>query len=514
VGKTLFRETLDWCERHYLEALAIDSGLTIARWRLAEVRRWLAHRPIEVDLSELSRTASGDLGSLDSLLLDTRVQPYGPEQFRRYEAILANDAYRNDAYTTLLYADELYHRGGLWGVPLDSAVSLLELAVARDSFLAPAVEHLTQALIRKGRKAEAARMLAHLRKISAPPEEVIVYYPAIWRQAYLERFEPQRAEAGLDQLLSSPGVDPVAILALGARWIRYIDQPATQVVTGKRLVEAAPHDAILTAAGHLAQGLGLISQAHIRAALAQFDTVAIVSGAPAARVQAAEWRVVPYALDLEGFSTGEAGSGAGELTALYADTMLAPVLRARSAWAVAAFALHEDDRAALERWSARLDSIGPAADADRLRRLLGAMRLAAAGEYDGALRMTEADLAYDSVGLGRRPFVRAALYFQRGMWKYAKGDLQGAIASWLWHENTDLEDLSPLLVQAAEVDGAFGAWARVRIVRAASQLGGDRHLMICENAADVRRLWQDPDPELAPLADEMRRALAEEKCPS
>jgi hypothetical protein len=36
-----------------------------------------------------------------------------------------------------------------------------------------------------------------------------------------------------------------------------------------------------------------------------------------------------------------------------------------------------------------------------------------------------------------------------------------AKASWLWHENTDLEGtVSPELVQAGEVDGAFGPHAR------------------------------------------------------
>lgn len=83
--------------------------------------------------------------------------------------------------------------------------------------------------------------------------------------------------------------------------------------------------------------------------------------------------------------------------------------------------------------------------------------------------MTGADVAYDSVGLVDHPFLRSALYLKRGDW-YLRLDMpDSARASWLWHQNTDLEGtVAPELVQAGEVDGAFGPHARRLTDRVAS----------------------------------------------
>lgn len=88
-----------------------------------------------------------------------------------------------------------------------------------------------------------------------------------------------------------------------------------------------------------------------------------------------------------------------------------------------------------------------------------------------------------------------------------------ATESWYWHENTDLEMTEPHLIQAAEVDGALGGWARVRTVRAAKR-ASPRHPpgLLCSRSRDVLRLWKDPDPPLLPLVEEMRQERAEAGC--
>jgi tRNA A-37 threonylcarbamoyl transferase component Bud32 len=158
-------------DAHYQTALELDSTMTVARWRQADVRRWRPLDPIGVDLQELYDRDVSDLSRLDSLLLHARLQPYGPKQVGAYEEILSRNEYHYDAYATLLYADELYHRGGLWGVPLDSAVAMLDLAVRRDPYLADGVEHLTHVRIRLGQRSEADSLLRHLGAVYGRAEE-------------------------------------------------------------------------------------------------------------------------------------------------------------------------------------------------------------------------------------------------------------------------------------------------------------------------------------------------------
>ena len=77
----------------------------------------------------------------------------------------------------------------------------------------------------------------------------------------------------------------------------------------------------------------------------------------------------------------------------------------------------------------------------------------------------------------------------------------------MWHQNTDLEGVPAKRIQAGEVDGALGTHARLWIARTA-QRSGDRE-RACRSATDIARLWRDPDPDLAPLADEAERIAAE-----
>jgi DNA-binding SARP family transcriptional activator len=277
--KALLRGAWPVAELHYRDALSIDSTFTLARWRLAEVHRWLAHDPIDEDLVRIFHMDAASLSPLDSLLLYARVQPPGPAKYAAYEDILSGTTYRRDAYATLLYADELYHRGGLWGVPLDSAIALFDLAVRRDSALVPAVEHLTQAMIRTGDREAAERLLPQLAAIHPSPAESDPYYPAMWSQGVLERFHPEQAKQGREDLLRAMCDTPecrVRLLTLITRWVRYLDLPATQHALGVELAATAEAagDPSLVAAGSLARGTALVTLGQIGEANVAFDEAA------------------------------------------------------------------------------------------------------------------------------------------------------------------------------------------------------------------------------------------------
>jgi tetratricopeptide (TPR) repeat protein len=453
-------------EEQYDEAIEADSSFTLAHLRLAEVRRWMADRPIDAALSEILEMDLASLGPLDSLLLEACATPHGRAQLLAFESILALPEYHLDAYATLLYADELYHRGSLWGVPLDSAVAMLERAVSRDSFLVPAVEHLTQALIRTGREEDAAATLAHLRRIHAAPGESDLYYPDVWKWGFAERFHPDTARAIRE---SMEGVQ-LRELGLYARWVRYIDSPSTQAALGEMLVTAAdrlgsPHFA---AQGFVDRGLGLIAQGLVGEGVSSFDSAARRLATPETITQAAEWSVIPYALGVDGFSSADAERGQRALEAMWGRRDANDPIRARAATALALLADSRGDEGAREKWVARLDSLGSRIGPGALRplRLTSALASASRGEYRRALDLTAEDLAYDSAGLADRPFLRSALYLKRGDWYEEMGMPDSARASWLWHENTDLEGtVPPEQVQAGEVDGALGSHALRRISR-------------------------------------------------
>jgi hypothetical protein len=162
--------------------------------------------------------------------------------------------------------------------------------------------------------------------------------------------------------------------------------------------------------------------------------------------------------------------------------------------------------------------------------LLGAATLAKEGDLRGALTRSTVLTAYDSTAAALNPFERSVVYWLRGEWYAAEGDADSAIRSWYWQANTDLEEGTPPgVIQAAEVDAAFGPHARAEIVRTAaeseeSELGGlPRCDLIRSRARSLARVWRDDhpgiqglqpvDPPLAALRDSVTRA-ARRACPS
>ncbi len=523
-GKESFRhDALQDAVRRFTQALELEPDFALAEWHLAEAQRWLAHASVEVNLEDLYETRSFQLPVRDSMLLAARIARYD-EKPGMLRAVA--ERYPDEAYPTLLYADELYHRGGLWGEPVDSAVVLLESAVDKDSSLVPAVEHLAQAQIRLGRESEALRTLEYLGSKFGPPDQHEVYYPAIWDQAWLQRFAGEdEATRGFEQLVQGSGPEGARdLLRLGCRWVRYVELPSGQEMLGRRLLGVAreissPEDA---AGGLLAIALGQLGQGRVTPALTAFDAIVpetrTLEVQQQALTQAAEWRVIPFALGLDGFGLPEAQAGAVTLAGLWSDQTAQPILRARAAFGLAILAVRMDRAAEAATWSDSLRaldaSLAPGAVSRKVR-LLDGLSLAGAGEFLLALERTESLIAYDSVALGADPFARAATYWLRARWQAEAGDTIAALRTLYWHENTDLEEGTAAgLVQVAEVDAAFGAHARAMTVELAGRLAGDgsvaglpRCVLVQTRGREVIRLWSDPDPGLLPVRRRVEAAL-------
>jgi hypothetical protein len=226
-------------------------------------------------------------------------------------------------------------------------------------------------------------------------------------------------------------------------------------------------------------------------AFAEIDSAVALFDSPEARLQQAEWRLVPYALGYPGIRTEE---WERQLTQMVDDGDVGR----RAAWALALGRLAAADTVEASRWSERLGPGSP------LRALVDAGRAASRGEFAAALAAT------DSVRLafqGARPpdpFAGAVFHLLRGEWHARSGNPLGADREWLWYEASDVEGWPVGLAQAGEVDGALGAFARLKRARALLEASGSAadSADACRGLARVRELWSGATPALRPLTDE------------
>lgn len=500
----------------YALALEYDPTFGFAMWRRSHVHRWqtVPGSP-DMDLDSLFAASSDRLPAPDSQLLGAVItRPrFGPEALRRFRRVV--DAHPDFPYGYLLYADEVYHRGtlGELGLPPDTARDLLARALQLNSRLGPAREHLIPTLLMLGEKEGARKSVDRLCADFPNARWNASIGPCgVWRLGWLERFDPDSAETAR-RFLTDPG-RPVENLMFAARFARYANLFQAQRHLGNALVRRSARPEVAWHSGVNTVGLALSALGQPAASVQQFDRARDVDMASA--LFADMWAVVPHALGLEGFPARDAAEAASRLAATVADAAADSLNRARAAWALA---LHADGRASgadsadeFERWRDAVDRLVPARDsAYRLRVHLDGIARSRSGDPAGALETTDGLLVYDSLGKTQRPFGRAVLYWQRGEWHEAAGDPDSALKAWLWHWNTDLEGLPKREVQAAEIDGAFGAWARVRSARLARSLGPRYRETACQEARGVLDRWA-PAPELfdpLPVEEPVARLVEE-----
>jgi hypothetical protein len=480
------REAWLTAERHYLRALQLDTAFVLAAWRVGNARRWLPLRagpPYPPGLYQMYQADPSTVGEVDRYLIEAQFRPSETARFEQYDKALRVAG--RDPYPALLYGDELFHRGPLAGRPLRDAADLLARAVATDSTLAPAWEHLAWARIRLGDKAEAATALRQLERVAGSPEESEIPLPMFLSLAYQLRFSDTPVATAAGGLGNIPGA-----LALAARGAMSFDLPEAQVALGAALAQAGEGPA-QRASGHVGQGVALFALGRARAALAAFDSAAMLFPHPdEAALQAAEWRVVPAALGVPGIEAAERARGRETLLTLVGDSVLGP----RAAWALALDAVFQGDSAEAERWRGR----AVAGDARFGPVLEGALQ-GRAERWRAALVASEPALAYDSAGHAPDPFHRAAVHLLRGEWLARLDRPSDADRSWLWYENLDVIGWPSAEAQAGEVDWALGTWARAR--RARLPVAGR-----CGLARRAAELWSRSDPAYAGIAAGMVRA--------
>jgi len=497
----------------FAAAYSKDPSFALARWRQADARRWQLE-PADDDrpLSELYDHSSEELGARSELLLSAIALPPGPS-FARFDTVLRELS--SDWYAHLLYGDELLHRGPLFGFPLERAEEELRIATRLKPDFAPAWDHLAMALIREGKADAADTALHNLSAVSGPsPHDYPI--PELWRHAWLETFHPDRVAAGRRALITD-----TAHLPVYARLVRYFDLPDLQLALGLLLVHSSSPGSMRWHSGTNAIALANASLGRPGMALETWRGAA--EAAPTADTAEAwlfvrMWAVVPHALGLEGFSVD--ARALRELTTIVDDTSADALRRARAAWALALSAAHRRtlrDSADFVLHQRLVDDLTDTHGLDRrMSGDLDAVAAARQSDWRTALDASSTLVSYDSAGIVDRPFNRAAFHLQRGEW-YAElarqtGDetfTDSARAAWIWFQNTDIEGIPERRVQAAEVDGALGVHARLRLARLAE--AQDQPRAACDAARAVLNHWSEAAPGLDAVRDEAR-VIAGRRC--
>ena len=475
----LARDAWALAQRHYEIALGIDSTFALAAWRRANVMRW-RRLPEEADLAAVYRRHATRLRSRDRMLIQALLEPDLATRFARLDSAIQRQP--GDGYTRLLQAEELFHRGPLAGRSLEEALATMAEAVGLDSSLALAHDHLVLGHVRLGNQREARTALGLRRRVGGETRGADLDPLPFLELIYDERFVPWRAWARYRYIAwrqDARQLDGIRRVArLGTYWL---DLPNTQLRYCDLLLRAGRPTPETHATAHEGKGLALFALGRLDEALAEFDSAATLFDSPEARLQQAEWRLVPHALGLPGIDT--AGWEA-RLAALAEDS----IVGRRAAWALAVARLGAGDTLGARSWSEHLQPRDP------LRVLIDGGVAAARGEVEAAVAMT------DSVRLAfyaaRLPdvFAGAVFHLYRGDWWEEASHPDRADRERLWYEASNLEGWPEGLSHAGEVDGALASLARWK---RAHSLAGEQ---ACGHLARLRELWSDAVPALRALA--------------
>lgn len=491
-GEEAFAEdALSQAEAFYGDALRPAPSFALAEWRRANVRRWRRLSP--VDLKTLYRQGSARLGPTDRRLLEALIEPDLERRFAILDSAVAADP--TDAYARLIYGEEMWHRGPLVGHDLSDALEKMNDAVAADSALSLAYDHIIMYHIREGNQPTAERLLRLKSRVTLESSPEDVDTRRFLELALNERFHPWRAgltHAVLRWWPRQTDLEGLAKVArLGTPWF---DLPAAQVRLSDILrARTAPADRVGRGSARVGTALGLMAQGKAGEGLVQLDSAAVELGTEEMQLQRAEWRVIPPALGLHGWPSEMPDSLRRWLEGHAGDSVLGPRVR----WTVALGRLAAGDTSGFVRALAAL----PAA-VDPLSALLRAIRagLGSAGDEEGRI----ADSLRQAVHLTRPPdpFAPAVLHLLEGERAARSHAAAAADRAWRWYLAAEFEGWPSGSPQAGEVDGVLGMLARRRRaeLRLATGTGAADTTAACVMMRRVTELWEGADSGLAWMA--------------
>jgi len=497
-GEELFgRDALARAEQSYADALRADPSFALAEWRLANVQRW-RRLPVEPDLPALYRRAGHRLGSTDRRLLEALIEPDLEHRFAILDSAIAADP--DDAYARFIYAEELWHRGPLVGRDISEALDMMKSAVAADSALSRAYDHIIMYYIREGDEHAAWRAFEQQARVTPEPSSEDLNTRRFLRLGIHERFDPLRAGAANTWLRWWH--DPADVAGLG--WVArvatpWLDLPIAQVRLSRILLAIGPTTTSARGSARVGTALGLMAQGQVKGGLAELDSAATDLGTDEMRLQRAEWRLIPPALGLHGWGDG----GPGDRIWLESRVMNS-VVGARARWSLALGRLGAGDTTGFIRYVDSLPRTG-----EPLGVLLRAIRAGVGGAPGIALATADSTRQAINVTTPPDPFAPAALHLFAGDWR-REAHPEAADKDWQWYLAAEFEGWPSGAPQAGEVDGVMGMLARRRRAEMGLETGG-RTTDLAEACRMLRRLadlWRNADRDLVWMAPPVQEERA------
>jgi hypothetical protein len=401
------------------------------------------------------------------------------------------------------YADEVFHRGPLYGMLRSETLAELRNALLYRPRFEPALEHLTWLLLTDGDSATASRALDSLKQ--RPPVSglsgALVNLRDLgfhWRYRAVDS-----ARRFSQRLLADPRIQAFPASVAGARLLMTMDAPRGAVELGELFTtwRERPDAAVP----------GLLARVYGYAALGRLDSMRITQ----ARLARLKPSYALLALELEAvlrsFDPGWAGSDStdilGALSLSRKQVADDPALRRRATWVIGLLAARSGDTADVA--SARRALAAEAAPAD-LGRILEA---AAAGRTQPAqgLRLLPAIPELDRELEYPDPLEDAVVHLLRAEWQERLESLAEARRTLRWHEHSQMSSLLMGPPQAGELAWALGTlvrWKRAKVLAAL----GDDGAEWCSVNRGVARLWAEADPPFRARADSARAVLASPAC--
>ncbi len=499
-GRAAFaRDNWRAAEEAFRRSITLDSSKAPARawWSLYNVCRWgrsctaqdAQDAGAHLERAYMARSQSArNLGDLDPLLIEAEFAPTVPKRLAIYDT--AVQAFGYDAYPKLLLGNELFSRGPLFGLGLDSAVATLNAAATENPGLSPVHEMLAWAEIRLGNAPEAQSALVHYQEAGGQA------FGPLLGLAIIERFgSPVEKRRAREQALGAKG-DGLQNVAIMLRLALAFAVPDAQLYFGA----AASRDPGSRFQGLTAQSLALLALGRVRSAFEMLDSAAGAAGDPDTTremtLQGLQWAVALPALHLPGSSDGRRADAArARLAEITEGTQ-----GARAAWTLLLDALAVGDVAAAKQHAQTVRAIGAS---PFLARFSDALLDAARGDTATALHVTDSlRSSVDSHHGIADPLVRVALYLNRGRWLAQRDSAAAADAAWRWYEAADWPgDWPSGAPKAAELDWAFETYARYLRAKLAHAHGNTE--LVCAVGPDAVERWQNADSAYKSLRDSL-----------
>jgi len=431
-GVKLFKQD-KWQEArdHFRQAIELNPALADALWRLYTTDVWRREDP-DSAVIKLIRAHRHDLPVMDGMLFDAQQTPEGLVRIGRFERVVRR--YPREAFPKLLYGSELFHRGALSCIALDSSRAVLREAVAADANLVEAYDQLLWVLIRIGNEAVADSMFS-----AYPVEHRGALYKALQIAA------AARFTHGGPPTRSIKDTALLRTLRQTFRWGLSLNIPEAQADLGLMFSQSQDRDARMDGFEGLA--IAELSMGQIQVGLAHADSAAL---GDVGALEGAEWRVIPAALGVFKLPEQERERGRTRLQSIARST---GGLAARAAWALALDAYLAGDTKTGATWEAILSSQTARDTVPRLRPLLLAVKASSLRLSQPLLNLDEAPQIVD-------PFWRSVLHLLRSRWAPAAGDARPVRCELGWSDNADIQGWSRGPVQASEVDWVIGRAVR------------------------------------------------------